>query len=277
MPRAVCYHPQAPEICPARTVKLTDTAQLADLHARIDAACRRLDIDANPGLPEPSEWAILPRHDDDRALFEELCFHMFAAGFSRDVVRQKWPATRSAFAGFDIAELASWDGARLEPLLTDRALIRNRRKIESVVQNARVVQALAAEHGSFKTWLGHFPAGQLHLLHKEIAGRFASVGPSAGEWFLLTSGFAYYFKTDHAQRLLKRLGLLPARARPDDFNAVMEAVHQASGASRWAVSAQMFRFASGFHLREGICQESPRCPKCPLWDYCDHFNQAGPG
>lgn len=258
-------------------MKLTDTAQLADLHARIDAACRRLDIDANPGLPEPSEWAILPRHDDDRALFEELCFHMFAAGFSRDVVRQKWPATRSAFADFDVAELAGWDAARIAPLLTDRALIRNRRKIESVIHNARVVQALAAEHGSFQSWLGRYPAGQLHLLHKEIAGRFASVGPSAGEWFLLTCGFPYYFKTDHAQRLLKRLGLLPARARPDDFNAVMEAVHQASGASRWAVSAQMFRFASGFHLREGICQESPRCPKCPLWDYCDQFNQAGTG
>jgi len=257
-------------------VKLTDTAQLADLHARIDAACLRLDIDGGQGLPDPAEWAILPRHDDDRALFEELCFHMFAAGFSREVVRQKWPATRSAFADFDIAELAGWDAARLEPLVTDRALIRNRRKIESVVRNARVVQALAAEHGSFKAWLGSYPAGQLHLLHKELARRFASVGPSAGEWFLLTAGFAYYFRTDHAQRLLQRLGLLPARARPDDFNAVMEAVHLSSGASRWHVSAQMFRFASGFHLREGVCQESPRCPKCPLWDYCDYFNQAPP-
>lgn len=258
-------------------MKLTDSAKLADLHARIDAACQRLDIDGNQGLPDPAEWAILPRHDDDRALFEELCFHMFAAGFSRDVVRQKWPATRSTFADFEIDELAGWDAERLAPLFTDRALIRNRRKIESVVHNAGVVQALAAEHGSFAAWLRSYPDGQLHVLHREIARRFASVGPSAGEWFLLTAGFPYYFRTDHAQRLLQRLGLLPARARPDDFNAAMEAVHQASGASRWAVSAQMFRFASGFHLREGICQESPRCPKCPLWDYCDHFNQAPAG
>lgn len=257
-------------------VKLTDSAAVADLHARIDAACQRLDVDGTTSLPDPAEWAILPRHDDDRALFEELCFHLFAAGFSREVVRQKWPATREAFAGFDIAELITWDDARLAPLVTDRALIRNRRKIESVVHNARVAQALAAEHGSFAAWLRGFPDDQLHRLHAEIARRFASVGPSAGEWFLLTSGFPYYFRTDHAQRLLQRLGLLPARARPDDFNRVMQAVHEASGASRWAVSAQMFRFASGFHLREGICQEAPRCPKCPLWDYCDHFNQAAP-
>jgi 3-methyladenine DNA glycosylase Tag len=257
-------------------VKLTDSPALADLHARIDAACQRLDVDGATSLPDPAEWAILARHDDDRALFEELCFHLFAAGFSREVVRQKWPATREAFAGFDIAELVTWNDERLAPLVTDRALIRNRRKIESVVHNARVVQALAAEHGSFAAWLRGFPDDELHRLHAEVARRFASVGPSAGEWFLLTSGFAYYFRTDHAQRLLQRLGLLPARAKADDFNRVMQAVHQASGASRWAVSAQMFRFASGFHLREGICQEAPRCPKCPLWDYCDHFNQAAP-
>ncbi len=258
-------------------MKPTDTAQLAELYARIDAACRRLDIDAAQGLPEPVEWAILPRHDDDRALFEELCFHMFAAGFSRQVVRQKWPATRRAFADFDSAELAGWDAARLAPLLQDRALIRNRRKQEAVLHNAGVVQALAAEHGSFKAWLGAYPAEQLHLLHQQIVCRFAGVGPSAGEWFLLTAGFPYYFRTDHAERLLQRLGLLPARVRAEDFNAVMQALHQASGASRWAISAQLFRFASGFQLREGICQEAPRCAKCPLWDYCDHFNQAATG
>ncbi len=254
---------------------LTDPKALADLHRRIAATCDKLRLEAEPGVPNPADWAILPQHDSDRALFEELCFHMFAAGFSREVVRSKWPATRQAFAEFDFAALADWDTARLTPLFTDRGLIRNRRKIEAVVHNAGVVRALATEHGSFATWLASYPAGQLHLLHKEIARRFASVGPSAGEWFLLTSGFPYYFRTDHAQRLLQRLGLLPARVKPDDFNTVLEALHQASGASRWEVSAQMFLFASGFRMREAICTEVPRCPKCPLWDYCDYFNQSG--
>lgn len=252
-----------------------DPAALADIFRRIDASCQRLELEGAQGLPEPTAWAILPRHDSDDELFEELCYHMFAAGFSREVVRSKWPAIRLAFADFDVAELAGWDSARVLPLLADRALIRNRRKIESVPRNAGMVHALAAEHGSFGAWLRSYTDDTLHLLHQEIARRFDSVGPSASEWFLLSSGFAYYFRTDHAERLLKRLGLLPARARPGDFDAVMQALHQASGASRWQVSAQMFRFASGFHLREPVCQEVPRCPKCPLWDYCAYFNQAG--
>ncbi|WP_372694072.1 DNA-3-methyladenine glycosylase I [Immundisolibacter sp.] len=253
---------------------LTDPKALADLYRRIARTCAALDVEQPAGVPDPATWAIAPRHDDDRLLFEELCFHMFAAGFSREVVRQKWPATREAFAGFDIPTLAGWPPARLQPLFEDRRLIRNRRKIEAVVHNAGVVQALAIEHGSFAAWLHGYPADQLHRLHRELARRFASVGPSAGEWFLLTSGFPYYFRTDHAQRLLRRLGLLSARPRPDDFDTVMQALHAATGVSRWAISAQMFRFASGFRLREGICQEAPRCPKCPLWDHCDHFNQS---
>ncbi len=252
-----------------------NAADLADIFRRIDASCQRLELEGAQNLPEPTTWAILPRHDSDEELFEELCFHMFAAGFSREVVRNKWPATRKAFADFNIAELAAWDAARLLPLFTDRGLIRNRRKIESVQHNAEIVQGIAAEHGSFGAWLRSYTPDTLHLLHQEVARHFASVGPSASEWFLLSSGFPFYFRTDHAERLLKRLGLLPARVRQGDFNAVMQALHQASGASHWQLSAQMFRFASGFHLREGVCQELPHCAKCPLWDHCAYFNQAG--
>lgn len=258
---------------PADATRLGDGAALRELVRRLIAKNDTLRVEP---LPDPRDWAILPDHVTDRDYFEELCFHVFAAGFSRDVVRKKWPATRAAFRGFELPEVARLRATTLAKLVKDTALIRNRRKLDSVVHNAKAILALAGEHGSWSAWLQGFDRRNLYLLHKELAQRFACVGPSAGEWFLLTSGFPYYFATDHARRVLARIGLT-SRVKPTaiELNEVLLALAKASGESSWRISAELFLFGSGFHVTEAICRDGiPRCPKCPLWDHCDHFNQS---
>lgn len=249
-------------------------AELRQIVARVRARNRDLYTGDTVTPPDPREWAILPAHASDAAYFEELSFHLFAAGFSREVTRAKWPALRAAFAGFEPAAVAAFDADRVEALIADRSMIRNRRKIAGTVQNAAVVLALAAEHGSFEAWLRGFADTELHALHRELTRRFAGVGDSAAQWFLLTCGFAYYLAGPDAQRVLTRLDLLRPRARPAEFSALMHALARAARSTPWAVSAELFRFGSGFLMREAICQEvAPRCPKCPLWDHCAYFNQ----
>ena len=92
----------------------------------------------------------------------------------------------------------------------------------------------------------------------------------------MTSGFPFYFATDHARRVLERLGLTRAmKLKAVELNEVFIALSEAAAVSAWRLSAELFLFGSGFRVKEAICQEvAPRCPKCPLWDHCDYFNQA---
>jgi DNA-3-methyladenine glycosylase I len=86
-------------------------------------------------------------HDDEwgrplrgvPAMFERLSLEAFQSGLSWLVILRKRPAFRAAFAGFDPAVVAGFGAADVERLLADRGIVRNRRKIEATVANARAV------------------------------------------------------------------------------------------------------------------------------------------
>lgn len=93
-----------------------------------------------------AEWGR-PVIDDDR-LFERLCLEAFQSGLSWLTVLRKRPAFRAAFAGFHVEAVAAFGAADVERLMRDTGIVRNRRKIEAAVTNARAVLALVAEQGS---------------------------------------------------------------------------------------------------------------------------------
>jgi DNA-3-methyladenine glycosylase I len=103
------------------------------------------------------EWGV-PLHDD-RRLFEFLVLEGAQAGLSWMTILRKRDAYRQAFRGFDPATVVKFKASRVDRLLTSSAIVRNRRKIESAVQNAHVVLAIAAEHGSFDRYLWGFVGG----------------------------------------------------------------------------------------------------------------------
>jgi DNA-3-methyladenine glycosylase I len=86
------------------------------------------------------EWGRPVSTDD--ALFERLTLEGFQSGLSWLVILRKRPAFRAAFAGFDIATVASYDDGDVERLLDDAAIVRNRAKIEATIANARAAAAL---------------------------------------------------------------------------------------------------------------------------------------
>ena len=105
-----------------------------------------------------SEWGV-PQHDD-RALFEFICLEGAQAGLSWRTVLAKREAYRRAFADFDIAICARLSDARIETLLTDPGLIRNRLKIASVRSNARAALLATEECGSLDALLWSFVDGR---------------------------------------------------------------------------------------------------------------------
>lgn len=104
-----------------------------------------------------AEWGV-PVHDD-RILFEFLTLEGAQAGLSWETILKKREAYRDAFLGFDPARVARFTPARLERLLRNPGIVRNRLKIASAVRNARAALAIQREFGSFDTYLWGFVGG----------------------------------------------------------------------------------------------------------------------
>ena len=101
----------------------------------------------------------MPVHDDQRH-FEMLILEGAQAGLSWETILRKRENYRKAFAGFDPVKVARFTPARLEKLLLDPGLVRNRLKIESAVKNARAFLAIQKEFGSFDAYVWPFVGGR---------------------------------------------------------------------------------------------------------------------
>ncbi len=104
-----------------------------------------------------TEWGV-PVHDD-RTFFEFLTLEGAQAGLSWQTVLRKRERYREVFAGFDPAGVARFTPARVEKILVDPGIIRNRAKVASMVENARAFLQVAHEFGSFDTYVWRFVGG----------------------------------------------------------------------------------------------------------------------
>ena len=105
-----------------------------------------------------AEWGV-PVHDD-RVLFEFLTLEGAQAGLSWETILKKRPAYREAFAEFDPSRVARFTPARIETLLANPGIVRNRLKIHSTVRNAKAFVAIQNEFGSFDAYIWRFVGGQ---------------------------------------------------------------------------------------------------------------------
>ena len=104
------------------------------------------------------EWGV-PVHDD-RILFEFLILEGAQAGLSWATILNRREGYRRAFSGFDPAKVARYGAARLDRLLENPEIIRNRLKVHSAVDNARAFLEIQQSHGSFADYLWAFTDGR---------------------------------------------------------------------------------------------------------------------
>ncbi|MGQ0668976.1 MAG: DNA-3-methyladenine glycosylase I [Actinomycetota bacterium] len=103
------------------------------------------------------EWGVPSR--DDHHLFEMLTLEGAQAGLSWSTILNKREGYRRAFAGFDPAKVARFDARKVERLLADPAIVRNRGKVESTINNAARVLETQVEFGSLSEYLWRFVDG----------------------------------------------------------------------------------------------------------------------
>ena len=110
-----------------------------------------------------NEWGV-PVHDD-RTMFEFLTLEAAQAGLSWYTVLRKRDAYRQAFAGFEAQKVARFDKRRIEQLLRNGGIIRNRLKILAAVNNAKRFVAVQDEFGSFDAYIWRF-VGSRPIINK---------------------------------------------------------------------------------------------------------------
>jgi DNA-3-methyladenine glycosylase I len=132
-----------------------------------------LHADGKPRCPWPgSDPLYLAYHDDewgipewdDRALFEKLILDGFQAGLSWITILRKREAFREAFDRFDPHEIARYDAAKIDTLMQDKGIVRNRAKIASAVSSARAWLAIQEAQG-FANYLWGFFDGRMLVNH----------------------------------------------------------------------------------------------------------------
>lgn len=105
-----------------------------------------------------TEWGV-PLHDD-RRLFEFLILEGAQAGLSWDTILAKRENYRAAFDDFDAAKIAVYDERKLNELINNAGIVRNRLKIASAVQNAKAYLTIVEEFGGFDSFIWEFVSGK---------------------------------------------------------------------------------------------------------------------
>lgn len=148
--------------------------------------------DIAPGHPfhgpyHDTEYGFPAR--DDAVLLERLALEINQAGLSWLTVLKKRAAFAAAFEGFEVDTVAGYGDAERARLLDDAAIIRNRRKVDAVIENANRVAALREAHGSFAAWLDAYhplPKDDWVKLFKQT---FVFTGGEITGEFLMSLGY----------------------------------------------------------------------------------------
>ena len=179
-------------------------------------------------MEKPSSYCAyveqLPNHDlnriyhntqygfsiqSDHELFGRLILEINQAGLSWSTILKKQKAFQSAFANYDITKIAAYDQTDIERLLSNASIIRNRRKIDAVIHNAKVVVDLQSKYGSLKAWLDHHHPLALEQWIKLFKQTFKFTGKEITNEFLMSTGYLKGAHIDECPIHQKILALKP--------------------------------------------------------------------
>ena len=123
------------------------------------------------------EWGV-PLHDD-KTLFEFLVLEGAQAGLSWETILNKREAYRQAFDGFDPEKVAEYGPEKIESLLNNAGIVRNRLKIQSAITNAKIVLEVQKEWGSLDAYIWSFADPSIPINHANIYTQLPAKTPAS--------------------------------------------------------------------------------------------------
>ena len=113
-----------------------------------------------------NEWGV-PKYDDHE-LYELLILEMFQAGLSWETILNKRENFRKAFDNFDWNKIVDYDEDKINELMQDKGIIRNRRKIEATINNTKIFLNIQKEYGSFANFIWGFTDNKVIITDSKV-------------------------------------------------------------------------------------------------------------
>ncbi len=215
----------------------------------------------------------------DNEFFEMLTMIIFYSGFRASTVENKKQTILRHFPNYEV--VSNYSKVELQNILADTQMIRNERKIQSCIANAKVFNEVIKTYGSFQNYLENFEANNsfenLILLKEELEYRFSYLGGTTAYHFLTDLGFNVLKPDRVILRIFKRLELI------ENEKQLLKAVIQgrkfaeATGLPIRYIDIVLVKYgqegeSKKFGLKNGICLEkNPNCEVCSLVDCCKYF------
>ncbi len=135
------------------------------------------------------EWGV-PKYDDHE-LYELLILEMFQAGLSWETILKKRENFRLAMDNFDYERIVNYDEEKINELMNNKGIIRNRRKIEATINNTKVFLSIQKEYGSFANFIWSFTNNDVlyidsKITHNELSDKVSSILKKKGMKFVGT-------------------------------------------------------------------------------------------
>ena len=135
------------------------------------------------------EWGV-PKYDDHE-LYELLILEMFQAGLSWETILKKRENFRLAMDNFDYKKIVNYNEEKINELMNNSGIIRNRRKIEATINNTRVFLTIQKEYGSFANFIWSFTNNEVlyidsKITHNELSDKISSILKKKGMKFVGT-------------------------------------------------------------------------------------------
>ncbi|MFA6265147.1 MAG: DNA-3-methyladenine glycosylase I [Pseudolabrys sp.] len=160
---------------------------------------------------------------DDRFL-AGMAKAIFSAGFSWDVVEQKWPGFEKAFDKFDPKKVAAYGAKDAARLMKDTGIVRNGPKIKAIIANARFVCDIAEAHGSFSAFLESWPSSDQIGLMTYLKKYGSRLGGATAMYFLRFNGWDSFILSADVSKALAREGVID---KAPTSKAALRAVQEA--------------------------------------------------
>ena len=117
------------------------------------------------------EWGILNTNDD--YLFEMLILESFQAGLSWECILNKRENFRKAYDNFNLDQVCGYDDKKIEELLSNQGIIRNRLKINASIQNAKIFKTITLEYGTFWNYLKQFTGNKVMVEKHQVTNEIS--------------------------------------------------------------------------------------------------------
>ena len=223
------------------------------------------------------------KYSSERELSDEeyywvLVYVVFYSGFRAATVTDKIDTIHRHLS--DYATVAKYDDADVNRILSDSGMIRNAKKVQACIDNARAFIGVLEQHGSFRGYIDSFdPLGSfqgLDRLRDDLQKRFSGIGPITVYHVMTDIGLPVLKPDRVVCRMFQRLGLIESESDHLDAIRVGREIAEATGQPIRYVDAVFVIYgqvkSEEAGILKGIClKDDPQCSICSVTQYCHYF------